>query len=155
MIYKNFFEFHTNVATLPHRLMGMDVGTKTVGIAISNSNCIVSSPIKTILRKEKLLEITDIQQLVTEYSIKSLIIGYPLHMNGDEGERCQYVQTYAEHLIAVLTLPILLWDERMSTLSAERVLLEGDMSRTKRKNHIDAVAASVILQSFLDFLQNQ
>lgn len=155
MIYKIFSEFKENVAALPHRLLALDVGTKTVGTAISDSGCRIASPIKTIQRKGKLLEISDIKKVIDEYSVKSLIVGYPVHMNGEAGERCEYVQAYATAVTESLNLPILLWDERMSTMSAERMLLEGDMSRAKRKDHIDAVAASIILQSFLDFLGHQ
>jgi putative Holliday junction resolvase len=155
MIYKIFSEFKENVATLPHRLLALDVGTKTVGIAISDSGSRIASPLKTIQRKGKLLEIPDIKKVIDDYSVKSLIIGYPVHMNGDEGERCEYVFAYATAITESLDLHVLLWDERMSTLSAERLLLESDMSRAKRKNHIDAVAASIILQSFLDFLGHQ
>lgn len=155
MIYKNFQDFQKNVAKLPHRLLGLDVGTKTIGSAVSDSSCKIASPLKTIQRKGKHIEIKAVQQILDEYTIKSLIVGYPLHMNGDEGDRCLYVQDFIENLNKDLNIPVLLWDERMSTLSAERFLLEGDMSRAKRKEHIDAVAASVILQSFLDFLQHQ
>jgi putative holliday junction resolvase len=155
MIYKNFHEFQQNVAKLPHRLLGLDVGNKTIGIAVSDSSCKIASPLKTLQRKGKHFEIKDIHGILKEYAASSLIVGYPLHMNGDEGERCVYVQSFVEQLTKDLNIPVLLWDERMSTMSAERVLLEGDMSRAKRKEHIDAVAASVILQSFLDFLQHQ
>jgi putative holliday junction resolvase len=155
MIYKIFSDFKKNVAALPHRLLALDVGTKTVGTAISDSGCRIASPLKTIQRKGKLLEISDIKKIVDEYSVKSLIVGYPIHMNGDEGERCEYVHAYATTVTEQLNLSVLLWDERMSTMSAERMLLEGDMSRAKRKDLIDAVAASIILQSFLDFWGHQ
>jgi len=155
MIYKNFHEFQQKVAKLPHRLLGLDVGNKTIGIAVSDSSCKIASPLKTLQRKGKHSEIKDIQGILKEYAASSLIVGYPLHMNGDEGERCVYVRSFVEQLTKDLSIPVLLWDERMSTVSAERFLLEGDMSRAKRKEHIDAVAASVILQSFLDFLQHQ
>ncbi len=155
MIYKTFAEFKINVAQLPHRLLGLDVGTKTVGAAVSNSGCSIASPLKTLQRKGKLLEISDLRTIINEYSVKSLVIGLPMHMNGDEGEKCEYVTAYATALFESLNLPILLWDERMSTMSAERLLLEGDMSRARRKDHIDAVAASIILQSFLDFFGHQ
>lgn len=155
MIYKIFPDFKINVAQLPHRLLGLDIGTKTVGTAVSDSGCRIASPLKTVQRKGKLSEITDIRKIIDEYSVKSLILGYPLHMNGEAGETCEYVETYATALVELLNIPVLLWDERMSTMSAERFLLEGDMSRAKRKDHIDAVAASIILQSFLDFLSHQ
>ncbi len=154
MIFKNFSDFQKKVVILPHRVMALDVGTKTVGLAVSDSRCVIASPLKTVFRKGKLNEATEILKVVKDYTIQSVLMGYPLHMHGDEGERCAYVQVYAEQLVEKISLPILLWDERMSTLSAERILLETDMSRTKRKEHIDAIAASVILQSFLDFLHN-
>lgn len=155
MIYKTFSAFKKNVAQLPHRILALDIGTKTIGLAISDSNCRIASPLKTVFRKGSTQEVNDIQQVVNEYSVKSLIAGYPLHLHGDEGERCQYVYSYAEALSSTLNIPVLLWDERMSTVSAERLLIEGDMSRAKRKQHIDAVAASIILQSFLDFFAHQ
>lgn len=151
MIYKTFLEFKENVAQLPHRMLALDVGTKTIGLAVSDSNCRIASPLKTVFRTGKFQEFSDIQRIINEYSVKSLVVGYPLHMHGEEGERCQYVHAYADVLVNELKVPTLLWDERMSTISAERILIEGDMSRAKRKLHIDAVAASIILQSFLDF----
>lgn len=155
MIYKNFLEFRQKVATLPHRLLALDIGTKTVGTAVSDSACRISSPLKTIHRKNKFSELSEIQKIIQEYEVKSLIVGYPIHMNGEEGESCVLVQKYSEFLANTVKLPILLWDERMTTVSAQRVLLDVDMSRSKRKDHIDAVAASIILQTFLDFLSYQ
>lgn len=152
MIYKTFSEFKENVAQLPHRILALDVGTKTIGLAVSDRNCRIASPLKTVFRKGKFQEFTDIHHVVKEYDVQSLVVGYPLHMHGDEGERCKYVYAHTEPLTSQLNIPTLLWDERMSTVSAERLLLEGDMSRSKRKLHIDAVASSIILQSFLDFL---
>lgn len=155
MIHKTFSEFQQNVAKLPHRMLGLDIGTKTVGVSVSDSACRISSPLKTIQRKNKFVELQEIKKITDEYSIKSLVVGYPLHMNGKESDSCGFVLNYLEHFSQLLPLPILLWDERMSTVSAERVLLEADMSRAKRKEHVDAIAASVILQSFLDFLSYQ
>lgn len=136
---------------MPHRILALDVGTKTVGLAVSDNSCRISSPLKTVFRKGKFLEFIDIDSVIKEYSIQSLVVGYPVHMHGEEGDRCQYVYAYVETLTSQLNISTLLWDERMSTISAERLLIESDMSRSKRKEHIDAVAASIILQSFLDF----
>lgn len=155
MIFKNFSDFQKSVAPMPHRLLALDVGTKTVGVAVSDSQCRMSSPLKTVIKHPQFIEVKELQSIIAEYSVKSLIVGYPLHMNGDEGDRCAYVEKYAQQLSERIGLPILFWDERMSTVSAERFLLDGDMSRAKRKTHIDAVAASVILQSFLDFFAYQ
>lgn len=152
MIYKTFLDFKENVAPLPHRLLGLDVGTKTVGVAVSNSNATIASSLKTLTTKNNVFK--DLEKILQEYEAKSFIVGYPLHMNGDAGEKCIYVEKFSEKLTEYFNLPVLLWDERMSTMSAERILLEADVSRNKRKKHIDAMAAGIILQSFLDFLKH-
>ncbi len=154
MLYKTFLEFKDVSVALPHRLLCLDIGSKTVGASVSDRQCTVASPLKTVLRK-KGKDFQELKNIVTEYEVVSFVIGYPLHFNGDAGERCAYVIKYMEALQAFIPIPALLWDERMSTTSAERVMLEGDLSRSRRKESIDAVAASIILQSFLDFLRYQ
>lgn len=151
MIYKTFLEFKENVTSLPHRFLCLDVGTKTIGVAVSDSKATIASSLKTLPAKGDV--VNELRKITESYEVKSIIVGYPLHMNGDISEKCAYVEKIAEHIQSQLNLPILLWDERMSTLSAERILLEADMSRAKRKQHIDALAAGIILQSFLDFLK--
>lgn len=152
MLYKTFHDFQIATVALPHRLLCLDVGTKTIGLAVSDRECKIGSPLKT-LQRNRGDDFKQIATVVKEYEVKSLIVGYPLHFNGEAGERCQYVEAYMAKLQEHLFIPALLWDERMSTLSAERLMLEGDLSRSRRSESIDSVAASIILQSFLDFFR--
>jgi len=132
-------------------LLALDLGTQTIGTAFCDAGWRFASPGKTIARgkfgADKLL----LQGLITERSIKGVVIGLPINMDGSEGPRSQSSRAYARNL-AVLELPILLWDERWSTASAERGLIAQDMSRAKRAHRIDSAAAAVILQAAIDAL---
>jgi putative Holliday junction resolvase len=132
-------------------LIGLDLGTQTIGTAFCDADWRIASPGKTIKRGKFTIDKALIAALIAERSIKGLVIGLPLNMDGSEGPRAQSARAYARNL-AVLGLPILLWDERWSTSSAERGLIEQDMSRAKRKERIDSAAAAVILQAAIDAL---
>ena len=132
-------------------LLGLDLGTQTIGTAFCDASWRIASPGKTIKRGKFSLDRALIEALVAERSIRGLVIGLPLNMDGSEGPRAQSARAYARNL-AALDLPILLWDERWSTTSAERGLIEQDMSRAKRKERIDSAAAAVILQAACDAL---
>ncbi len=153
MLFLSIFDFFENAPKLPHRLMGLDIGEKTIGVAISNSDCTMASPLKIVNYSKISSAAIDLKKIKEEYGTKSLVIGYPLNMDSSEGERCEFVSKISTQLVQALEMPALLWDERMSTLSAERAMISLDVSRSKRKKNIDAHAASIILQSFLDRLR--
>ncbi len=132
-------------------LIGLDLGTQTIGTAFADPDWRIASPGKTIARGKFAVDKAQIAELIAERGIKGIVIGLPLNMDGSEGPRAQSARAYARNL-AVLGLPILLWDERWSTTSAERGLIEQDMSRAKRKTRIDSAAAAVILQAACDAL---
>ena len=132
-------------------LIGLDLGTQTIGTAFADPDWRIASPGKTIARGKFAVDKAQIAALIAERGIKGIVIGLPLNMDGSEGPRAQSARAYARNL-AVLGLPILLWDERWSTTSAERGLIEQDMSRAKRKTRIDSAAAAVILQAACDAL---
>jgi putative holliday junction resolvase len=132
-------------------LLGLDLGTQTIGTAFADANWRFASPGKTLKRGKFGADKAAIAELIAERSIKGVVIGLPLNMDSSEGPRAQSSRAYARNL-SVLGLPILLWDERWSTASAERGLIEQDMSRAKRKDRIDSAAAAVILQAAIDAL---
>ena len=141
-------------AALPQggALLGLDLGTQTIGTAFCDPSWMFASPGKTLKRGKFGADRVALAALVAERSIKGLVIGLPINMDGSEGPRCQSSRAYARNVSAALTLPILLWDERWSTASAERGLIDQDMSRAKRATRIDSAAAAVILQAALDAL---
>ena len=141
-------------AALPQggALLGLDLGTQTIGTAFCDPSWMFASPGKTLKRGKFGADRVALAALVAERSIKGLVIGLPINMDGSEGPRCQSSRAYARNVSAALMLPILLWDERWSTASAERGLIDQDMSRAKRATRIDSAAAAVILQAALDAL---
>jgi len=140
-------------ATLPAggALLGLDLGTRTIGTAFCDAGWRFASPGKTLPRGKFTADKAQLAELIGERSIAGLVIGLPRNMDGSEGPRAQSSRAYARNL-AALGLPILLWDERWSTASAERQLIAQDISRAKRAGRIDAAAAAVILQAAIDAL---
>jgi len=132
-------------------LLGLYLGTQTIGTAFCDAGWRFASPGKTIARGKFMADKAHIAALVAERSLGGIVIGLPINMDGSEGPRSQSSRAYARNL-AVLDLPILLWDERWSTMSAERGLIAQDMSRAKRAARIDSAAAAVILQAAIDAL---
>ena len=132
-------------------LLGLDHGTKTIGTAFCDSGWHFASPGKTLPRGKFARDKTALELLIAERGVAGIVIGLPLNMDGSEGPRAQAARAFARNL-SVLGLPILLWDERWSTASAERGLIEQDMSRAKRAERIDSAAAAVILQGAIDAL---
>ncbi len=132
-------------------LLGLDLGTQTIGTAFADAGWRFASPGKTLKRGKFGADKALLQELIGGRGIVGIVIGLPINMDGSEGPRSQSSRAYARNL-AVLGLPILLWDERWSTASAERGLIEQDMSRGKRKDRIDSAAAAVILQGAIDAL---
>lgn len=132
-------------------LLGLDLGTKTIGTALCDAGWRIASPGKTLERGKFAADKARLAQLVSTRAVRGIVIGLPLNMDGSEGPRAQSSRAYASNL-AALGLPILLWDERWSTASAQRGLIAQDLSRAKRAARIDAAAAAVILQAAIDAL---
>lgn len=133
-------------------LLALDLGTKTIGTALCDAGWRFASPGKTLERGKFGRDRDTLGALCRERSVVGIVIGLPRNMDGSEGPRAQASRAYARNLAAALDLPVLLWDERWSTVSAERSLIEQDMSRARRKERIDAHAAAVILQGAIDAL---
>ena len=133
-------------------LLGLDLGTQTIGTAFCDAGWRFASPGKTLKRGKFGADRQALAMLVAERGIKGVVIGLPLNMDGTEGPRSQSSRAYARNLAEALSLPVLLWDERWSTASAESALIAQDMSRAKRADRIDAAAAAVILQAAIDAL---
>ena len=132
--------------------MGLDVGTKTVGVAISDELGWTAQGLTTLKidEDEKNYGFAELGEIIKDYQVDKIIVGLPKNMNGSIGPRAEACQFYASELERLFALPVCMWDERLSTMAAERVLLEADVSRKKRKKVIDKMAASIILQGFLD-----
>lgn len=135
------------------RLIGIDVGTKTLGLALSDVTRIIASPLETIRRRKFTLDAARLLELAAEHRIGGLVIGLPANLDASEGARAQSTRAFARNLARLTPLPMLLWDERLSTAQAERILIEADASRRRRAEVIDKVAATIILQSALDRLR--
>jgi len=133
-------------------LAGLDLGTETIGVAVSDRTLSVATPLETIKRKKFGLDAARLLTIATDRDIGGLILGLPLNMDGSEGPRCQSTRAFARNLERLTDLPIGFWDERLSTVAAERALLEADTSRKRRSQVIDHVAAGYILQGVLDRL---
>lgn len=145
-------QYHDDVFAPATRLLGLDIGTKTIGIAISDGRRVVASPLETIDRTKFSTDALRLKERVREYGVGGLVLGYPLNMDGSAGPRCQSIRQFAVNLETYIPLPMLLWDERLSTAAVERAMLEADLSRAKREMHVDKLAASYILQGFLDYI---
>ncbi|AEH53860.1 MULTISPECIES: Holliday junction resolvase RuvX [Heyndrickxia] len=134
------------------KIMGLDVGSKTVGVAVSDALGWTAQGIETIAINEAKgnFGFDRVAELAQIHGVEKIVVGFPKNMNNTIGPRAEASKVYAEELKKRLNLPVILWDERLSTAQAERILLEADVSRKKRKKVIDKMAASVILQGFLD-----
>ncbi len=133
-------------------LLGLDLGTRTIGTALCDAGWRFTSPGKTLARGKFGRDREALAAVVAERSVKGLVIGLPRNMDGSEGPRAQSSRAYARNLAEAIALPVLLWDERLSTASAERAMIGQDMSRAKRAEKIDSHAAAVILQAAIDGL---
>jgi len=134
-------------------LMGLDPGTKTLGLAISDSTRLIASPLETIKRVKFTPDATRLLKLFQDNQTSALVVGYPVNMDGSHGPRTQSVLDFCANLLEFKDIPIFLWDERLSTMAVTRTLIEGDMSRKKRKGNVDKLAATYILQGVLDRLR--
>ena len=135
------------------RIMSLDVGSRTIGIACSDALLMTAQGIETIRRTSLEKDFNRLQELISEYEVHELVVGMPKNMNGTKGERAEKTEEFVEKMKEVNDLPVTYWDERLSTVMAERQLIAADVSRKKRKSVIDKMAAVVILQGYLDRLQ--
>ena len=140
------------------RILGLDYGSKTVGVAVSDALGWTAQAVETITRKDenKLRKtLARIEELVREYSVEKIVLGYPKLLNNDAGDRCAKTEVFKEMLERRIGLPVIFQDERMSTISAERILMEGGVRRENRKEYVDKMAAAFILQTYLDTISHE
>jgi len=147
-------DFEGFASALPREgaLAGLDPGTKTIGVAVSDTRRGIATPLETIRRVKFTADAARLMEIVAHRRLCGLVLGLPRNMDGSEGPRAQSARAFARNLTRLTDLPIAFWDERLSTVAAERALLEADASRARRAEVIDAVAASYILQGALDRL---
>jgi putative Holliday junction resolvase len=134
------------------RLLGLDVGTKTIGLALSDTRRVVASPLDTIRRTRFRDDVKRLRHEIAHHVIGGLVLGLPLALDGGDSPRTQGVRHFAKNLLAEIDLPLVFWDERMSTAAVERQMIAADMSRARRAATIDSAAAAYILQGLLDRL---
>jgi putative pre-16S rRNA nuclease len=142
------------IAALPtnSRLIGLDLGTKTIGLALSDIGRGIASPMETIRRKKFTIDAEKLLEICAKQDVGGMVLGLPLNMDGSEGPRVQATRAFVRNLAPKTELPITYWDERLSTAAVTRTLLEADSSRAKRAEVVDKMAAAFILQGFLDRL---
>jgi len=153
MIHDAFEDF---AASLPpmSALMWLDLGTKTIGVAVSDRIGAVATPLETVKRKKFSVDAARLLEIIKQRDISGILLGLPRNMDGSEGPRCQSTRAFARNLMQLTDLPISFWDERLSTVAAEKALLEADTTRKRRAEVIDHVAASYILQGALDRMRH-
>lgn len=140
------------------RIIGLDFGTKTVGVAVSDELLITAQGIEIVRRKSenKLRQtLARIEELIKEYNVEKIVLGFPKNMNNSEGERCEKTLEFKEMLERRTGLTVELWDERLTTVAADNLMMEAGIRRENRKEYVDQIAASFILQGYLDYLQNE
>ncbi len=135
------------------RLMGLDLGSKTIGVATSDRTRMIATPIETIERKKFTADAERLMSIATRENIGLIVLGLPVNMDGTEGPRCQSTRAFARNFAKLSDIPIVYWDERLSTAAVERMLIAADASRAKRDQVIDKLAAAWILQAALDSLR--
>jgi putative Holliday junction resolvase len=139
------------------RILGLDFGSKTVGVAVSDELLITAQGVEIIRRekKSKLRQtLSRIEELVGEYGVDRIVLGYPKNMNNTEGERCELTRDFKEKLEKRLGIPVILWDERLTTVAADQSMMEMGIRRENRREYVDEIAAIFILQGYLDYLSN-
>lgn len=144
-------------AALPRhaRLMGLDLGTKTIGLALSDVLRSIATPFDTIRRTKFTKDVEQLFALMDKHEVGGLVLGLPVEMDGTEGSRCQSTRAFVRNLLGLRDVPVALWDERLSTAAVTRTLLEADASRARRAEVVDKMAAAYILQGALDALSHQ
>jgi len=136
------------------RLLGLDLGAKTIGLALSDVSRQIATPLETLKRTRFADDADKLSELYDTHSVIGIVLGFPVNMNGTQGPRCQASRDFARNLLSCLQTPILLWDERLSTAAVTHTLLAADLSRNKRAKVIDKMAAGYILQGALDALKH-
>lgn len=139
------------------RILGLDFGSKTVGVAVSDELLITAQGVEIVRRKSpsKLRQtLARIEELIEQYGVEKIVLGYPKNMNNTEGERCEKTKEFKEMLERRTELEVVLWDERLTTVAADRSMMETGIRRENRKEYVDEIAAIFILQGYLDFLRN-
>ena len=132
------------------RVLGLDVGSKTIGIAITDPLGITAQGLETLRRKNKRLDFEQLARLVRHYEVSEIVVGYPLRLTGVEGKQSEKMQLFAEQLRKKFGLPVHLWDERLTSSQANRILREAELSIKKRREAVDRLAAVLILQSWIE-----
>ncbi len=141
---------------IPQRLLGLDLGSKTIGLALSDITWRIASPLETIRRRKFSVDVERLFALVDEHAVGGLVLGMPINMDGTEGPRCQSTRAFADNVLARRNLPIVLQDERLSTAAVQRMLVdEMDSTRKRRAAVVDKLAAAYILQGLLDRLNQE
>lgn len=138
--------------TLGRRLMGVDLGTKTIGLALSDIEHKIATALETIRRTKFTADATYMAALVEKHNVAALVMGLPLNMDGSEGPRVQATRAFVRNITSHMQIPVILWDERLTTVAVTRTLLEADASRARRSELVDKLAATYILQGALDRL---
>lgn len=137
------------------RALGLDIGSKRIGVALSDQSGIIAQALETVPATNPERDILRIIEIVREHDVTEIVIGVPYNMDGSEGPQALKIRQFEELLLKNVTVPVYEWDERLTTVAAERALLEADMSRAKRKKIVDQVAAALILQGHLDRRRNE
>jgi len=135
--------------------MGLDIGFKTIGIAMSDELGLTAQGLKTIIRKGLEEDFSEISQLISQFRVETIVVGLPINMNGTLGKQAEIVLHWIKDLEERISVPVVTWDERLSTVEANRTLLQADLSRAKRKKVIDKLAASLILQGYLNKMRSR
>ena len=135
-------------------ILSLDYGEKRIGIAISDNKCSIALPSEVLERNKTNKDFLYIKDFIEKNDIQAVLIGIPYNMDGSEGGQCKIVKNFSKKLLEFINISIIYWDERLSTLAQEKILINKDVSRKKRKKVIDKLAAAYFLQSFLDFLKN-
>lgn len=135
---------------MPVRILGLDYGSKRIGVAVSDELEIIARGLTTIIRKNQKNDLDEIAKVISTYSVEKIIIGYPIKLDGSEGIQCEKISRFAKLLEAKLRLPVIKWDETLTTKEAEDILIQAHVRREKRKRVVDKIAAILILQGYLD-----
>ncbi len=149
MLYETLEEYKAILPT-DGRLLGLDVGENTIGLALTDARRGIASSLHTIERKKFAYDVSELKNFIAKHHIKGLVIGNPINMDGSQGPRTQSTRTFISNIAKHIELPMLLWDERMSSMAVERMMIEADMTRQRRAKLIDKLAASYILQGAID-----
>ena len=136
------------------KILALDIGTKRIGVAKANTIISVATPVTTINRTNEEEDFKKIKNLVIEHGIDKILLGLPLNLNGREEHFAKYVRKFGDKLKQTLDIDIIYWDERLSSVSAERILTMGKVSKKTRKNNVDRIAATIFLQNYIDYLNN-